>query len=230
LAIKKDVDRHRHPGRYILTGSADVLTVPRLAGSPAGRMEVLTLWPLSMGEIKGTTENVVDGFFEEEFPQRCRPDPDFDLGANVLAGGFQETLQRKAPRRRGAWFESYLTTILGRDIRDLSKILNLAALPRLLALLAGRIASLQNQSELSRASGIPNATLTRHMAVLQDTFLVRLLPAWSSSPGKRLVKTPMFMVDTGLACHLMGMDLAGFLRGGELAGRVFENFVVLELF
>jgi uncharacterized protein len=103
--------------------------------------------------------------------------------------------------------------------------------PRLLKLLAGRTASLHNQSEVSRSSGIPNSTLSRYMTLLEMTFLVQALPAWSSNLGKRLVKAPkLFMVDTGLACHRVGIDEEGLWQGGEIAGRVFENLVVLELF
>lgn len=230
LAIKEDVDRHRLPGRYLLTGSADVLTVPRVADALAGRMEVLTLWPLSIGEIKGSDENIVDLLFNPDFAHRCHPKPAFDLAGSLIAGGFPEPLQRSA-RRRFAWFESYITTILDRDIRDLTQIQDLAAVPRLLNLLAWRTATLHNQSEISRSGGIPNSTLSRYMALLKTTFLVQELPAWSSNMGKRLVKAPkLFMVDTGLACHLLGIDEEGFRQGGETAGRVFENFVALELF
>ncbi len=231
LAIKEDVDRNRTPGRYLLTGSADILTIPRVADALAGRMEVLTLWPLSIGEMKGGGENIIDGFFNRGFPNRFHPDPGFDLAASIVAGGFPEPVQRASHRRRRAWFESYITTILDRDIRDLAQIQDLATVPRLLKLLAARTASLHNQSEVSRSSGIPNSTLSRYLTLLAMTFLVQPLPAWSSNLGKRLVKAPkLFMVDTGLACHLVGIDEEGLRQGGEIAGRVFENFVVLELF
>lgn len=231
LAIKEDVDRNRLPGRYLLTGSADVLTIPRVADALAGRMEVLTLWPLSTDEMRGGGRNMIDGFFAEEFPKRIHVDPGFELAACVTAGGFPEPVRRASLRRRRAWFESYVTTLLDRDIRDLARVQDLAAMPRLLRLLAGRTATLHNRSEVSRSSGIPNSTLSRYMALLEMTFLVRALPAWSSNLGKRLVKAPkLLMIDTGLACHLLGLDEEGFRQGGELAGRVFENFVALELF
>ncbi|MGO8878219.1 MAG: ATP-binding protein [Desulfomonilaceae bacterium] len=230
LAIKEDVDRNRTPGRYLLTGSADVLTIPKVADALAGRMELLTLWPLSISELKDVGENILDTFFDNGFPNRFHPGPDFDLAGSIVAGGFPEPVQRSAHRRRRAWFESYITTILDRDIRDLAQIQDLAVLPRLLQLLAGRTATLHNQSEVSRSSGIPNSTLSRYMTLLEMTFLVQTLPAWSSNLGKRLVKAPkLFMVDTGLACHLLGIDEEGFQQRGEIAGRVFENFVVVEL-
>lgn len=231
LAIKEDVDRHREPGRYLLTGSADILTLPKVADALAGRMEVLTLWPLSVGEMRGGGEDILSALLGEGFPRGLKPDPNFDLAACMAAGGFPEPSQRTVQRRRGAWFESYITTILDRDIRDLAKIQDLAVVPRLLKLLAGRTATLHNQSEISRSSGIPNSTLSRYMAFLEMTFLVQFLPAWSLNLGKRLVKAPkLFMVDTGLACHLLGIDETGLRQGGETVGRIFENFVVLELF
>ncbi len=229
LAIKEDVDRNRMPGRYLLTGSANILSIPKVADALAGRMELLTLWPLSISELKEGGENILDAFFDRSFPNRFHPGTDFDLAESIVAGGFPEPLQRSSHRRRRAWFESYITTILDRDIRDLAQIQDLAVLPRLLQFLAARIATLHNQSEVSRSSGIPNSTLSRYLTLLEMTFLVQTLPAWSTNLGKRLVKAPkLFMVDTGLACHLLGIDEEGFRQRGEIAGRVFENFVVLR--
>lgn len=229
LSIKEDVDRHRQPGRYLLTGSADVLTVPQVADALVGRMEVLTLWPLSLGEIEGNNENIVNLLFGADFPYCFQRDASFDWPSVLISGGFPEPLQRTT-HRRFAWFESYITTILDRDIRDMSQIQDLAAVPRLLKLLAWRMATLHNQSEISRSSGIANSTLSRYMALLKTTFLVQENPAWASNLGKRLVKAPkIFMVDTGLTCHLLGLDEERLRQEGEIAGRVFENFVALEL-
>jgi predicted AAA+ superfamily ATPase len=231
LSIKEDVDRHRHPGRYILTGSADILTVPKVSDALAGRMELMTLWPLSVAEINGDGENLIDAFYKLEIIQKLNKDPEFDLNDHLVAGGFPEPFQRSSPRRRTAWFDSYVSTILDRDIRGLSHIQDLTAVPRLLKLLASRVATLHNQSEISRSSGIPNSTLTRYLALLKTTFLVQELPAWSTNLGKRLVKSPkLMMVDTGLACSLLGIDKIGVQQGGEIVGRLFENFVALELF
>jgi len=231
LAIKEDVDRNRTPGRYLLTGSANILTIPRVADALAGRMELLTLWPLSVGELKEDGGNALDVFFDSGFPNRFHPGTDFDLAETIVAGGFPEPVQRSSHRRRRAWFESYITTILDREVRDLAQIQDLAVLPRLLQFLAARTATLHNQSEISRSIGIPNSTLSRYLKLLEMTFLVKTLPAWSPNMGKRLVKaSKIFMVDTGLACHLLGIDEEGFRQRGEIVGRVFENFVALELF
>lgn len=231
LAIKEDVDRHRHPGRYILTGSADILTVPKVADALVGRMEILTLWPLSIAEIDGDTENIIDACFSPDYTRHPFNHPPIDLFARMITGGFPEPLQRSSHRRRQAWFDAYISTLLDRDIRALSHIQDLTAVPRLLKLIASRAATLHNQSEISRSSGIPNSTLTRYMTLLKATFLVQELPAWSTNLGKRLVKSPkLMMVDSGLACALLGIDKKRLQQGGETVGRLFENFVAIELF
>ena len=231
LSIKEDVDLHRHPGRYILTGSADILTVPKVADALAGRMELMTLWPLSVAEINGSEANLIDACFEPDFIRKLSKPRKFDLHAQMIEGGFPEPLQRSSPSRKRAWFDSYLSAMLDREIRSLSQIQDLTAVPRLLKLLAARSATLHNQSEISRSSGIPNSTLTRYLALLKAIFIIRELPAWSTNLGKRLVKSPrLMMVDTGLACFLMGIDRKGVQQGGEIVGRLFENFVALELY
>ena len=132
--------------------------------------------------------------------------------------------------RRTAWFDAYITTLLERDVRDLSQVQDLAALPRLMQLLATRSASLFNQSEMSRTLAIPNSTLGRYLNLLQAIFLIQTLPAWSGNLGKRLVKTPkLFLGDTGIACHLVGIENASVLRTHRLAGNILENFVVCEI-
>lgn len=224
------MDRHRQPGRYILTGSADILTIPKVADALAGRMELMTLWPLSVAEIRGLNESLVDAMYRNNFHRTLNQSPTFDLHASMNAGGFPEPFQRQSQRRRLAWYDSYISTILDRDIRNITHIQDMAAVPRLLKLLASRVATLHNQSEISRSSGIPNSTLTRYMALLKTIFLMQELPAWSANLGKRLVKSPkLSMVDTGLACSLLGIDEEALRQGGEVVGRIFENFVTLEL-
>jgi predicted AAA+ superfamily ATPase len=231
LSIKEDVDRHRHPGRYILTGSADILTVPKVADALAGRMELMTLWPLSIAEINGDEENIVDALYSETFDRSLHQSASFQLYERMTVGGFPEPLQRKSHRRRQAWFESYVSTLLDRDIRRLSNIQDFTSVPKLLNLLAARIGTLHNQSEISRSSGIPNSTLTRYLSLLKSIFLLQELPAWSTNLGKRMVKSSkLFMVDTGLTCALLGIDPDGLKQGGEVAGRIFKNFVVIEVF
>jgi predicted AAA+ superfamily ATPase len=231
LAIKASVDRDRRPGRYLLTGSADILLLPRVSESLTGRMEVLTLWPLSQGEIEETREAFVDALFGSSFHPPALPAMNRgEILDRALAGGYPEILSRGSEDRRRAWFGSYITTILQRDIRDLANIEDLTALPRLLSLLAARAATLLNYSELSRSSGLPATTLKRYFALLEVTFLVKLLPAWSENFSKRLVKSPkMLMTDTGLAAAVVGLTRERLDEEPHLTGPLLENFVIMEI-
>lgn len=232
LAIKAAVDRDRAPGRFLLTGSASVLTLPRVADSLAGRVELHTLWPFSQGEIDGRRESFLERAFAGGGAVGPEPEEreEGDLLERVFAGGFPEPRSRKSPERRAAWFESYITTILQRDVRDISNIENLAAVPRLLSLLASRVCSLLNCSDLARSLSLPQSTLNRYLALLEATFLVRLVPAWSTNLGKRLVKSPKLLLsDPGLLVHLLGLDRTVAAENATLFGHVLENFVAMEI-
>lgn len=229
-AIKVAIDRERRPGRFLLTGSADVLNLPRISESLAGRMEPTTLWPFSQGEMAGSEEYFVAAMFSGFAP---KPTEGIfsrsDLIARALRGGYPDAYRRSEERRR-AWFDAYVTTILQRDIRDLADIEGLSSMPRLLGLLALRSSSLLNLSEISRSAGTPNTTLQRYLALLEHTFLVHRIPAWSSNRAKRPVRTPkVMMIDTGLMAHLAGITTARIKREPGLAGPLLENFVAAEL-
>ena len=132
--------------------------------------------------------------------------------------------------RRFAWFDSYVTTILQRDVRDIANVEGLVVMPLLLQLLAARSAGLLNISELSRSAGIKLTTLNRYVSLLETVFLVRRLPAWSANVGKRLVKAPkLHFVDSGVAAHLLGMDERGLAASPSALGALLETFVVNEL-
>ena len=228
-AIKMSVDRDRRPGRFLLTGSANVLLLPQISESLAGRMELITLLPLSQGELRGERERFLDGVFAANLPA-LQPGEAVDLKGAVLAGAYPEVIKRPAGKRRDAWFAAYITALLQRDVRDLANIEGLTDMPRLLSLLAARVGSLLNMSELSRSSGIPNSTLKRYLSLLQATFLLQPLPAWSSNLGKRLIKSPkIHLIDSGLTAHLAGVTRQSLDRDPVLFGHLFENFVVNEL-
>jgi predicted AAA+ superfamily ATPase len=229
-AVKLEVDQSRVPGRFLLTGSANVLTLPVLSESLAGRSELLTLWPLSQGELEGTLENFIDQCFEGGFPpSSAQTDSRTKLASRVATGGFPEVIGKDASGR-AAWYGSYITTILQRDVRELANIDGLTEMPRLLALLASRVGALLNLAEVSRSSGISQTTLRRYLALLETTFLFAALPAWSTNLGKRLVKAPKaFLTDTGLAAYLTGRDENRLAGDPSAFGALLENFVVMEL-
>jgi len=231
LAIKAAVDRHRAPGSYLITGSANVLMVPKLSESLAGRMEIVELHPFTRGEMEGRVEGFADRLFAKSLPRQVeRPGAPGELRERMIAGGYPEVINRKKPDRRAAWFESYVTTVLQRDVRELANIDGLLELPRLLQLLAARSGQLLNASALSRDLAIPGTTLKRYLALLETTFLMQPLRPWSGNIGKRLVKSPkIYLEDSGLAAYLLGAEIGRKANGSDLTGGLLENFVLGEL-
>ena len=230
-AIKLAIDKKRTAGRFLMTGSSNVLTLPRVSESLAGRMAVLTLWPLSIGEIEGAREGFVDAVLAKDDP----PWPKNGLSRErllnlVLRGGYPEVVAREAAARRTAWFGSYVTTILQRDVRDIASIAGLTELPRLLQLLAARTSSILNVAEVSRSSALPHTTLMRYLSLLEMTFLIHRIPAWSGSRGRRLIKAPRIMLgDTGLLAYLAGFTRDRSVLDPGAIGPMLENFVAVEI-
>ena len=230
-AIKMAVDRDRTPGKFILTGSANVLTLPRVSESLAGRMALFALYPLSQGELAGKRESFLDAIFKKSLSaRRLPPLASKDLWQIITRGGYPEAQLRHGPQRRAQWFRDYTNTILQRDIKDLAQIEGLVQLPAMLSLLAARVGSLLNQAELSRALQMPQTTSKRYLSLFETTFLIWRLPPWSTNLGKRLVKTPkLYFTDSGLVMHLAGAAAENMARGHALSGVLLENFVIGEL-
>lgn len=229
LAIKAAVDKNRTAGRFLLSGSANVLLLPEMADSLAGRMEIIELWPLAQTEINNQEFDLIERLYSGDFANSYSFDRD-DFIERLLKGGFPEVLTRNSERRREAWFDSYLLTILQRDVRDLANIEGLSELPKLMQLLAARNGSLLNISELSRTSGIAQTTLRRYLSLLETLFLIRQVPAWSSNLGKRLQKSPKFFLsDYGMTAHLQGVTHSAIQNSHGLPGDLVESFVHAEL-
>lgn len=230
-AIKLSVDEDRRPGRFLLTGSVNVLVAPKISESLAGRTEIHTLWPLSQGEIEGRRERFIESVFSDR-PLRFRDERDLraDLAGRIARGGFPEAVAR-SPDRRGQWFDSYVIAILEREVRSLADVDVLAAMPTLLRLLAARTSSLMNVVEISRATAIPRTTLIRYLSLLEIAFAIRRIPAWGGNLGYRVIRHPrVILCDSGLAAHLQGVDAARIVRSDPaLSGPLAETFVAMEL-
>ena len=231
LAIKRLVDANRTPGRFLLTGSAHALFLPKLSESLASRMEILTLWLFSQGELEGGVDGFVDAVFAGKLRQPSKPrKTDSDLHGKMVRGGFPEAAAMDSEERRRAWFGSYVTAILQRDIRELAHIDGLSVMPRLLAILASRPMGLLNYADLSRISGLTQSTVKRYVALLEATFLAQTVPAWFANIGKRLTKSPkIVMADAGLATYLLGMNSQRLFEDRNLFGLLLEGFVSMEL-
>jgi hypothetical protein len=231
--IKAAIDRKRRSGQFLLTGSANVMLLPKLSESLAGRMEILTLWPFSQGEILGTRENFIDTLFAKnsvKWSHKPLAKSWEELLEIITAGGYPPAVTRKNSVRRGAWFQSYVMAMLQRDVRDLANIADTTAVPRLLAVVAARAGGLLNFADLSRTIALPQTTLKRYFALLEGTFLVQLLRPWARNLGKRVIQTPkIYLNDSGLLTHLLGATVARLKTEGNLAGAVLENFVLMEL-
>ena len=229
-ALKLAVDRVRTPGRFLLTGSANVLLVPRLSDSLAGRMEIQRLHPLAQCELAGRDPGFLDRLFDGTFGARSHDRLGKQLAERVAAGGYPAALVRATARRRSAWYRDYIETLVQRDVRTLGRIASLDALPRLLALAAGQTARLINFSDLASPFHLSRPTIHDYVALLARVFLLEELPPWHSNRLSRLVKTPKLHVgDTGVACALLGLDAAALWDDRAVFGQLLETFVYQEL-
>jgi predicted AAA+ superfamily ATPase len=229
-SIKLSVDRNRKPGRFLLTGSANVLLVPHLSDSLAGRMEILRLHPLSQCELSGFESHFLDRLFQADFKLHTTQRLGLELAERIVAGGFPPALARGSASRRSAWYRDYLATLVERDVRDLSRISSLDALPRLLALAASQTARLLNVTTLAAPFGMARQTIRDYLTLLERVFLIDELPSWPTNQMSRLIKTPkLHMGDTGLACALLDQDAAGLWQDRAARGQHLETFVFQEL-
>jgi uncharacterized protein len=232
LPIKAAVDRDRRPGRFLFTGSANPLFIPDVAEALAGRIEILTLWPLSEAELEGRPESKIAKLLlsPDASPRGVHPVDRTELASRVVRGGFPEAIDREDPERRDRWFGNYLTTILERDVRALGDITRLEQLPRLLTALALRSRGSLNKSGLSRELTLPLSSMERYLLLLERIYLVRRLPAWHNRLGPRLVKAPKILIcDSGLLCHLVRFDEQRLLSDPTSFGLALEGFVGVEL-
>ncbi|MHB1097365.1 MAG: ATP-binding protein [Gemmatimonadaceae bacterium] len=229
-ALKRAVDRDRRPGRFLLTGSANVLLLPTLADSLAGRMEILRLHPLAQSEMAGVEPTFVDSLFGRGFRARPYERLGKELIRRIVAGGYPAALARKTPRRRATWYRNYIETLVQRDVRDLARIASLDALPRLLTLAAGQTARLLNVSDLAAPFQVSRPTIREYVTLLERIFLLEELPPWHSNRLSRLIKTPkLHLTDTGVACALLGLDEAALSDDRGTLGQLVETFVLQEI-
>ena len=231
LAIKESVDRDDAPGRFLLTGSANLATVPAIADSLAGRMATISLLPFAQSEIRSTPGRLLDRLFAGEEP-KVDEGAIFgdDLLTLVLQGGYPEALRRTTPARRTAWLENYVALILDRDVRDIANIDQLDRLPRLLEVLAEHAGQLVNHSSFGAALGLSSVTAQKYVAILERLFLVRTVAPWSSNRLSRLVKTPkLHFLDSGLLATLRDDEEEALRQDRTRFGGLLKSFVVSEL-
>lgn len=232
LAIKQSVDANRKPGRFLLTGSADLLHLPRLSDSLAGRMEWIELQPFSEAEKEEAEgrflEQWLNGTLKTEISSTVPPQKS-TLPGRVVAGGYPEAFRRQSARAR-QWQEQYVRSIIERDIHDISQIRDGEDVGRLLEYLSHQTAQLLNVTEISKALGHTRATVEKYLSILEKLYLLRRLPAWHRNVQKRLVKTPkLHLRDSGLAAALSGVTETTWTSDRGAFGHLLESFIIQQI-
>lgn len=230
LAIKKTVDEDYHPGRFLLTGSANVLTLPRVADSLAGRMETLQMLPLAQAELMGRSPTFLERLFEGTLQGDQGAVVGDDLVRLVIQGGFPEAIARESERRRQDWGRSYLTSVLTRDLRDIADMEKLTDLPKFVRLLAEYSSQLVNYSEFGNSINVSYKTGQRYVGLLEQVFLVSALQPWFTNTLKRIIKTPkLHFLDTGLLAVSRGLTFDRVKADRGVFGALLESFVYAEV-
>ncbi len=234
LALKTSADSDRRPGRFLLTGSANLLRLPAIEDSLAGRAESVELFGLSQGELRGHQERFIDTAFSGKKVATLPSDlPDRASYLRlVCAGGYPEPLARTIPRRQRSWFDNYIARITQRDALDISNLHHIEHLPTLLRLIASHSASTVSQATLARESGIHPSTLPPYLALLETLYLVQRIPAWSNNLSKRIARSPKIaLLDSGLAAWLVNVEAErlAVTIDPDPAGTLVETFVLSEL-
>lgn len=230
LAIKKTVDEDRRPGRFLLTGSANLMMLPTVADSLAGRMETLTLLPLSQSELHGASTNWIDCAFAGRLPDVATTLIGDALTETVLRGGYPEAVSRATPRRRTAWARQYIDALIQRDVRDVAGIERLDELPRFLQALAEVSGQLCNYSQLAGKIGLDHKTAARYVGVFEQMYLLNRVAPWGRNRLSRVVKTPKLQfIDSGLLSTLVELSPDAVRRDRTRFGHVLETFVYGEL-
>ena len=230
LAIKKSVDEDRRPGRFLLTGSANLMMLPAVADSLAGRMETLTLLPLCQSEIRRAKTNWLDAAFASALPRSDAPLVGNALMETVCRGGYPEVLTRNTARRRAAWCKQYIDALIRRDVRDVASIDKLDELPRFLRALAQVSGQLCNYTQLGGQVGIDGKTASRYIGVFEQMYLLRRIEVWARNRLSRVVKTPkMQFIDAGLLATLAAVSPEALMRDRGRFGALLETFVFGEL-
>lgn len=230
LAIKASVDADPAAGRFLLTGSANLMTLPLVADSLAGRMEVIRLLPLAQGEIRGVPSKFLDQAFQGSVPTFGVLVVGHDLVETVLAGGYPEALARRLWRRRQDWYLEYVAAIVQRDVQEIAQIEKIRQMPQLLRVLAQYGGQLINYSAVGAPLGMNHVTTQKYVGIFESLFLIRTIPPWHSNTLKRLTKTPkLHFLDAGLLAAMRDVSPQHVEQDRSAFGAILETFVLTEL-
>jgi predicted AAA+ superfamily ATPase len=230
LAIKRAVDTDKRPGRFLLTGSANLATLPQITDSLAGRIEITELLPLAQSELYKKQGDFLERVLQGKPPAIGTVVVGAELIERVLAGGYPEAVARTSWARRQKWFLDYIRAVVERDARDISRGEYLRQMPKLLRVLAAHAGQLVNYSSVGTRLGIGHVTVQKYTDVLAQLYLVRTLQPWYTNELKRLVKTPkLHFLDSGLLAALRSLSPARLASDRMAYGALLETFVLGEL-
>ena len=231
LAIKQSVDEDRRPGRFLLTGSANLLTVKTIHESLAGRVEIVPLYPLGRSEQLGIKHpQFIARAFRGAVPDMAEPLSMEKLSDWVTAGGYPEAIKRRGERRRQDWYRAYIKSIIERDLPEISNLAKPDQVPRVLQIAAQFAGQLTNLSEIGRSVGLDHKTADHYVRVLEQLYLIQRVQPWFRNELSRLVKTPkLHFIDSGLLTAMRGYSLSRLRADRTLFGALLETFVFSEL-
>ncbi len=234
LALKQSIDEDRRPGRFLVTGSADILAIPKAQESLAGRMEVVTLLPLAQSEILGRRPpRFIDACFTGTVAQSAaalagRDAP--DIAPRVLSGSYPEAIKRTSLERKRDWFRAYVQAIEQRDIAEIATIHKARRVPRLVEILAQHAGQLVNFHQIGREIALDSETVDHYVGLLENLFLLRRVRPWLRNELSRLVKTPKIQfLDSGLLAAVLRLSPDRLRHDRTPLGRALETFVFSEL-
>lgn len=230
LAIKQRVDADTSPGQFLLTGSANILTAPKISDALTGRAEYIRLHPFTQGELLGRREDFIPSLFNGSLPALSgRPIGRGAYAPAIAAGGYPEALTR-TPSRRARFFDSYLESSIERDLRGLASISDAMNAGKLLTAIAATSASELNFESLSRDLGLASNTVRSYTDLLETLFLITRISPWSSNVLSRAIKAPKaFVADSGMLTHLLGVDVPAIASGQAPVGSLVESFAAVEI-
>ncbi len=242
-AIKKSIDEERRPGRFLLTGSANILSYPGVNESMAGRMDIIPIEGLSLGELQSypNPSTFIEDLFltndllelAKKWNQILTQRPPLDrkkLLDHIFFGSYPDVVLKNNLRFRDRWFSAYESAYIERDVRNLSNLLNIISFAKLYKLLGLNTGHLVNHSELGMEAKLDHRTVTRYIEILELTFQLNVLRPWFTNDRKRYVKTPkVYVADSGQACYLSGINNPNLLRSHPSVGALFETWVWGEI-
>lgn len=231
LELKKAVDADTTPGRFLITGSANILANRRILDALPGRIDRLDLWPLARSEIEDGTLNLIDELLAGRAPHLSGMPTGPDAYAPYIAeGGYPEARQRPAGRLRNRWFRDYIAGAVERDVRELADLRRADDVGQLLRLVASQSANLLSYRKIGDQLQMSDKTAKEYIVLLEEMFLVRRLPGWRPGLGAREVAKPKaYICDPGLLCYLLGADEARIRSDDQVKGKACETFVAAEL-